>query len=229
MPAPPIPTKCRRRPAQGALAPAAHRGPAPACTSSPAISRAASRARPGRARPRPSPPAGAGPRAAPPTSRAQALGGQLGVRRRRRPRRRAPSSARWRPGGRPPRTGRGSRIAGRPAAAISKIEPPARATTRSPASSASPNAVEEAAQVVVPGRGRQALRRAGRSRSPATCRTRNGAASPNASTAASLIERAPSEPAEDAARRLVRRRARSARAPRRGRSAGAGTGRPVTR
>ena len=80
------------------------------------------------------------------------------------------------------------------------------------------------AQVVVAGAGRRA-RSASKSRAPAACRTRNGAPA-NASTAASLIERAPSEPPKTSTQRVVRRRARTrARAAARS-VAGGGTGRP---
>ena len=129
--------------------------------------------------------------------RAQPLGRQLGVGEHDRGAALAPSSARWRSGGRRWRAGTGRAPPAAPYWASSKIEPPARATARSAAASAWPNGVDVVAQVVVRARARSGRRsRAGRRRA-----ARGRARRRTPATAASLIERAPSEPPKTSTQR----------------------------
>ena len=112
------------------------------------------------------------------------------------PRRRRPSSARSCAGGRPSRTGTGTRMAGLPSAASSATEPPERATTRSAAAMACRQAVSVGHQAVAlkplaarlevgaHARRGSAARRRGRAGSP-------GHAPPKASTQARLMLCAP--------------------------------------
>ena len=86
------------------------------------------------------------------TSRAQPLPRRARRRARRRRRPRPPSSARWRPGGRRRRAGTGTRIAGRPWAATSKIEPPGAGDDEVGRGERLPEGHDVAAQVVAAGR-----------------------------------------------------------------------------
>ena len=119
---------------------------------------------------------------------------------------RRPSSGRWRSGGRRTRADTGSGPPAGRTAASSKTEPPARATTRSAAASASPNGVEVLAQVVARRRARAQRREVARRRRRAG---RGTARRRTPRRAASLIERAPSEPPKTSTHGLVRRRCRS--------------------
>ena len=229
MPAPPTPTRCRRRPLPRPVA-ATRRSSPPA---RPRSSSAAIR------EPRPAAPAR--PRARPIAASRVRVGEQLGdlARAARAPSARAsgittaaprvrhPARVRGLVVGRRVRIGHEDRRAAvrgdlehRAARARDARGRPPAAPRRSP--------VEVLAQVVAARRrARVAQRRRSRARPR---RAGRGTGAPaNASTAAWLIERAPSEPPNTSTQRLARGRARSARARRARSVAGGGTGRPVTR
>ena len=231
IPAPPMPTKCSRRPDQSA-APA----PVPArALIPPARRRRGSehrvgdrlrRVRPGqrgrRARHRGQPRRIAEQRA---DLAAQARGRQLGVGHDDGRAGLLPSSARWQSGG---RRSRADRARGSPACRPRR----SRRSSRRRARRTGRRRRAPRRSRRCRGAGRSARRRRGvrarRGRAcPAACSTRKGAAR-NASTAASLIVRAPSEPPKTSTQVSSACRPKRARAAA-GSVAGAGTGRPVTR
>ena len=225
MPAPPMPTKCSRRPLQS-------RGVAAArarASSSPAAQQLAGDPlrgiRASKPLPRPRHARAAARRSAS-SSRHHARKPRRGRARCRRSTTAAPASAiqralsRWCSA---VACGYGTSTAGLPAAAISNTEPPARATHQVAGRERVGQAVEIFVEAVVRRAGRAAPGAAPARRSRAArrraARPRHGPlARANASSAARLIERAPRLPPNTNRQRASARRCRAAPVPRRGRA-----------
>ena len=238
-PRPPIPTRCSAsaqcrtasdRSSASRRTPPAHAdaGGSPAIVASRAV---ADRARAARGSERAAPigprsAAGASPSSAADLAR-EPLGRQLARPGSRPPRRRRAIQRALAVWWSPAACGYGIRIAGRPCAAISKIEPPARATQRSARRQRVAERRDVLAQVVVSAGGDAvAQRRRSRAR-PQACSTWNGA--PANAVDRGLVDRARAErPAEDQHARVVLVQAEALARGRARSVTGGGTGRPVT-